>query len=313
MIVGGYLPNGAQDKVVIIDMESATSTCEPLTNKFGSVFGTTGLLNKDNNPIYCGGYDKLMNIASSACFIYDKFEWKNGPTLNNRRNFPAMTVSPFISDKSSLFIVGGKYDGSPLSSAEVLTETGRWQLFTPSAPVTIHGHCLILVNQTTVMIIGGFQNDIPSANTFMIGDSQRAWTKGPVMSTGRVLQGCAKIRKDGKSHVKSIIVAGGYLSNVLNSVEILNEKSTLWYTGPYLPVATCCMSMTEDPRGGVLMIGGWTGVTSTDIYAYPTAAIYRLKHGNAEWQLIRQKISSPNYYIGSFLVPDYSNLNCTNN
>ncbi len=56
-------------------------------------------------------------------------------------------------------LVTGDYDGSAsLGSAEMLTEEG-WESNIPSLPVTIFGHCMVTVNSTTVMVIGGYQND----------------------------------------------------------------------------------------------------------------------------------------------------------
>jgi len=73
-----------------------------------------------------------------------------------------------------------------------------------------------------------------------------------------------------------------------------------------MPVATWGMAMIEDPQGGVLMIGGKANKT-------PTQAIYRLRHGGAQWELLRQKMSTPNCYMSALLIPEYHSTNCTLN
>jgi hypothetical protein len=45
-----------------------------------------------------------------------------------------------------------------LNSTELLTE-GGWESKIPSLPFTINGHCMVTVNSTTVLVIGGQQND----------------------------------------------------------------------------------------------------------------------------------------------------------
>ena len=59
----------------------------------------------------------------------------------------------------------------------------------------------------------------------------------------------------------SIIVAGGRdsSSGVTSSVEILDEGSSTWRPGPDLPEGVYGASMVEDPRGSVIIIGGFDG------------------------------------------------------
>ncbi len=56
-------------------------------------------------------------------------------------------------------LVTGGFDGTDynLNSAEILTKEG-WESNIPFLPVTIRLHCMVTVNQTTVMVIGGYQN-----------------------------------------------------------------------------------------------------------------------------------------------------------
>jgi hypothetical protein len=62
------------------------------------------------------------------------------------------------------FVVSGLgLNNEGLSTAEVLTEKG-WKQMGPSLPVNILGHCMVHVNSTTVMVIGGIQNGTQNSN-----------------------------------------------------------------------------------------------------------------------------------------------------
>jgi hypothetical protein len=123
------------------------------------------------------------------------------------------------------------------------------------------------------------------------------------MTYARYVHSCAMIRKDDKNPSRSAIVVSG---DATNSVEILDENSSMWRLGPYLPVSTCCATLVEDPRGGVILIGG---STSSGL----STSLYQLKHGGlyAKWELMAQKLRLGNYYFAAFLIPDILVQNCT--
>ncbi len=70
-----------------------------------------------------------------------------------------------LQDGNLLVTGGNDGSGSYLNSAEMLTEEG-WERNIPSLPVTIIGHCMVTVNSTTVMAIGGLQNEQYSKKHF---------------------------------------------------------------------------------------------------------------------------------------------------
>jgi hypothetical protein len=84
----------------------------------------------------------------------------------------AMTKSPFTNKPQSLFVTGGNGLVGVMSTAEVLTANG-WEKFSPSLPVTINMHCMVLLNSTTAMVVGGSQNNFISANTYLISDDKK--------------------------------------------------------------------------------------------------------------------------------------------
>ena len=104
--------------------------------------------------------------------MYESGSWINGPAMVYAKHFAAMTQSPFTDKPQYLFVTGGAGSSSDLSIAEILTDNG-WELFSPSLPVAIYRHCMVLANSTSALVIGGQQNGISSAQTYLISDSRK--------------------------------------------------------------------------------------------------------------------------------------------
>jgi hypothetical protein len=94
----------------------------------------------------------------------------------------------------------------------------------------------------------------------------------------------------------------------LSSVEILNEGSNEWQTGPELPFGISNSQMVEDQNGGVVLIGGYSpSVSNLD-------TIYQLPHGgqDAVWTEMEQKMTTGRRDHTTFLVPD-NIVDCSEN
>jgi N-acetylneuraminic acid mutarotase len=199
-----------------------------------------------------------------------------------------------------LLVTGGFNDsGPPVNSAEMLTEEG-WESNVPSLPVTIYSHCMVTVNSTTVMVIGGIQNGQYSGKTFYFTFGEESWTEGLELNHKRTGNSCGKIKRNKESQEMSIIVAGGYDNSHLSSIEILNEGSNEWQTGPELPFGIGYSQMVEDQNGGVVLIGGRSSSVSN------LDTIYQLPHGGQDvaWTKMEQKMITGRNQHTAFLVPD---------
>jgi hypothetical protein len=199
-------------------------------------------------------------------------------------------------------LVTGGYDesGSYLNSAEMLIEEG-WESNIPSLPVTIYAHCMVTVNSTTVMVIGGAQNVQISGKTFYFTFGEESWTEGPELKNIRGFHSCGKIRRNKESQEISVIVAGGFDgSSELSSVEILDEGSNEWQTGPELSFVIEDSKMVEDQTGGVVLIGGYSSSVGN------LNTLYQLPHGglDAVWTKMDQKLQTGRNDPPAFLVPD---------
>ena len=297
-ICGGYKTDACE----VINLASSTSTCKNPPNFPATVSRAIGGLGFKGNPIICGGLQN--DVSSNKCYSLDNNEWISSASMNSVRAYAAAAQL-----KDGKLLVTGGYDGSGsiFNSAEILTEKG-WESNIPSLPVTINGHCMVTVNSTTVMVIGGVQNYQSSGKTFYFTFGEERWTEGPKLKNKRIYHRCGKIRRNKMSQEMSIIVAGGSdgVYSYLSSVEILDEDSNEWQTGPELPFGIAWSQMVEDQNGGVVLIGG---------YSYPAGnldTLYQLPHGgqDAVWTKMEQKMKTARNDHTAFMVPD-NFVNCS--
>jgi hypothetical protein len=280
----------------VLNLASSASTCKNPPNLPATVYAAIGGLGFKGNPIICGGYQN--GPLSNKCYSLENNKWVSSASMNSVRVFAAAAQLP----DGKLLVTGGyNGSGSSLKSAEMLTE-GGWESNIPSLPVTIGFHCMVTVNSTTVMAIGGEQNGQISGKTFYFTFGEKSWTEGPELKNKRRDHSCGKIRRDKESQEMSIIVAGGFdgIFSYLSSVEILDVGSNEWQTGPELPFGIGESQMVEDQNRGVVLIGGRS--SSGDILD----TLYQLPHGgqDAAWTKMEQKMKSGRWIHTAFLVPD---------
>jgi hypothetical protein len=291
LICGGYYPN--TDTCEVIDLESSTTTCKNPQNFPESVYAPIGGLGFKENPIICGGVRN--GSPSNTCVSLENNEWVSSFSFSSKRSSAAAVQ---LQD-GKLLVTGGHNDTANLNSAEMLTEEG-WKSNIPSLPVTISFHCMVTVNSTTVMAIGGEQNEQSSEKTLYFTFGMESWAEGPALKYKRNMLSCGKIKRDKDSLEMSIIVAGGNNGSYMSSVEVLHEGSNEWKTGPELPCGTDASQMVEDQNGGVVLIGGaLPPVGSLD-------TLYQLPHGgqDAKWTKMKQKLKTGRKLHTAFLVPD---------
>jgi hypothetical protein len=278
------------DTCEVINLASSASTCKNQPNFPAKVWAAIGGLGFKGNPILCGGAQN--SSYSNKCYSLENNEWVSSASMNSVR---VEAAAAQLKD-GKLLVTGGSDGSAYLNSAEMLTEEG-WESNIPSLPVTIYAHCMVTVNSTTVMAIGGWGNGQYSGKTFYFTFGEKSWTEGPELKNNRRDHSCGKIRRNKESQEMSIIVAGGYDgSSRLSSVEILDEGSSKWQTGPELPFAIDGSQMVENQNEGVVLIGGRS---SSD-------TLYQLPHGgqDAVWTKIEQKMYTKRYWHTAFMVPD---------
>ncbi len=294
---GGY---SNIDTCEVINLASSASTCKNPPNFPATVYAAIGF---KGNPILCGGYQN--GSKSNKCYSLEYNKWVSSASMNSVRVEAAAAQL-----KDGKLLVTGGYDksGSVLNIAEMLTEEG-WESNIPSLPFTIRAHCMVTVNSTTVMAIGGLQNSQYSGKTFYFTFGEESWTEGPELKYKRRYHSCGKIRRNKESQEMSIIVAGGWDgSSYLSSVEILVEGSNEWQTGPELPSGIYDSQMVEDQYRGVVLIGGYSSSVG-NLYS-----LFQLPHGgqDAVWTKMEQKMKTGRFWHTAVMIPD-NIVDCSEN
>jgi hypothetical protein len=297
LICGGESNSGKIDQCEAIDLKS-NKTCQNPPNFPSKVYGAIEGLVFTKDPIICGGSQSANNyIPSNMCYSLKNNEWKTSKNMSSARTFAAAAQL-----KDDKLLVTGGYNAyiSYVNSAEILTEEG-WESNIPSLPVTIYVHCMVTVNSTTVMAIGGDQSNQWSVKSFFFTFGEESWIEGPDLKNKRSDHSCGRIRRKIESQEMSIIVAGGHNgTSSLSSVEILGEDSNEWLTGPELPFGIDGSRMVDDQNGGVILIGG----KSSSLGYLDT--LYQLPHGgqDAVWTRMDQKMKTGRWDHTAFMVPD---------
>ena len=83
-----------------------------------------------------------------------------------------------------------------LNTAEILTSEG-WKMFEPGLVEGVYYHCMVLVNKSSVMLIGGStEESFYSVKTYFYNFDTKGWTEGPKLNRSRSHHSCGMIKKD---------------------------------------------------------------------------------------------------------------------
>jgi hypothetical protein len=257
-----------------------------------------GGLGFQNKPLLCG------SSRSNNCYTLVGNVWTLSPSMNTGREFAGFSSYPSQNQSRRLIVTGGYGRSDYAKNAEVLTEKG-WEIL--QEPRNFYGNCHVVLNSTTVMIIGP---DI----TYFLNPERNAWVNGPTtLLPLREFHSCALIKKDSNSQEMNVIIAGGFhwsqnksnwawTYSVTAFVEIFNVASNTWRRGPDLPIPLAASQMVEGPDGGVAVIGG---TLDDDVKTF-SDSLYYLPHAGpgAVWTKMQQKLKIARANHVAFLVPD---------
>ena len=99
-------------------------------------------------------------------------------------------------------------------------------------PSAMMNHCLININETTILLTGGYDGSVRKT-TYFFNILTRKWTNGPDLITARESHTCASFMN--RNRTIAIIMMGNDLNNVkTESVEMLalDEIEGGWFKGP---------------------------------------------------------------------------------
>ena len=165
------------------------SKCEPIPNYPLGVHGAMAGLGFDEKPIVCGGYNGSVR---SECYRLDS-SWQSTPSMSQPNHYAQLSSSPFANKSHHLILSGGNTNIGNYSNVQVLTQE-KWESL-PSLPNAFYGHCTLLINSSTLMTIGGY-NDSYIADTYYFHSLSlvQNWVSGPSLQTARYWHACGRIR-----------------------------------------------------------------------------------------------------------------------
>jgi hypothetical protein len=217
-------------KMEIIDLDDPTNVCQPsflADYPFDEVIGASGGLLTNNNALICGGWDNDGSERLDDCFAINENGIKNGSRLRQPRSHAASVVW----NSTTLWLTAGLLEGSGgTKSTEFVQLTGSTP--GPDLPLEVVYHCLVSLNDTTLLLIGGWlQDGTVSKATIYYNTDHKTWTDGPSMTIGRERHSCALFKSPQHGHTDTVIVTGGYNARLLASTEYLNLESNSWQSG----------------------------------------------------------------------------------
>ena len=297
--LGWSLKGRPEDSIEIIDLSSEKRTCRLFPKVPHKIADAVAGLLQDGTPIICGA--KFPKFRS-ACRMFKGGKWVTASSLTLESSNFAMVMLP----TGEMLLTGGDTNSGEgkserLRRTDILLLNGTWKNAQMDLPISTAYHCMVLADNSTVMVIGGHQSSQPGQRTFKLSPTETNWKEGPALINKRASHGCSKIPSSRMSRKESIIVAGGWNKDwkPQSTVEILDAGSDKWRLGPELPEPLQGVSMVRHPDGGVVLIGGSNNGTYSD-------ALYYLPHAGpgAQWEKLPQKLATGRDYQIAVLVPD---------
>jgi hypothetical protein len=215
-------------KIEIMDLKHPTNVCQPsflADYPIDRVQEASGGLLTNNNALICGGFDNTDMERLDDCFSINHNGIKNPAKLSQPRSYAASVVW----NSTTLWMTGGWLDGSGRTkSTEFVQLTGTTP--GPDLPLEVAFHCLVSLNDTHVLLIGGKDGTFSKA-TFFFNTDHKTWTNGPSLILGRNYHSCALFKSPQHGHTDTVIVTGGYNGGHLASTEFLNLDRNSWESG----------------------------------------------------------------------------------
>ena len=175
----------------------------------------------------------------------------------------------------------------------------------PDLPKIAYQHCLVMVNSSTAMLIGG-QQIKPETWFYNFDNAYQGWTRGPDLNVGRVRHACGVI-KDSADESKTIVVVAGGEFTKSSEILVVNSQPLTWIIGPEMPNAINDASGIAAPDGkSFYFVGG----NNWDRSGYEDA-IYKLqcRNTNCTWTKMFQELKVARQEFVATFLPD-SMVNC---
>ncbi len=261
--------------------------------------------------LLCGGFEV------DACYYLEgsnSNEWKLAEAkLSDKRDLAAGIV--IHSKYKTLWVTGG-VNGNTLNSTDLVSLSEDQTTFStkpgPKLPLPNYGHCMVKLNETTAMVLGGKDSaDQYVPTTYFISIPKEGQTPAavadvtwaPALRVGRWKHSCGLLTDPGDENRHVIVVTGGdNEEEELVSTELFVVGSAGWIPGPDLPQkADAARGVTSNDGKSFLVAGGDNdGTLSKSILKLE----YNTNDNGYEWTKLEQEMKVARQAHVALLVPD---------
>jgi hypothetical protein len=221
------------NKMEIIDLSDPANVCQPSVldeYPIDQVQGASGGLLSNDIALICGGSkESSPTTRLDDCFVINE----NVVEATIKLTQPRSNAASVVLNGNTSWMTGGVLDENVKTKSTEFVELNATRPG-PDLPVEVSFHCLVPLNDTTVLLIGGYQQGGPrSKDTFFYNIDHQTWTEGPKLLSGRSDHSCALFKSPQHGHTDTVIVTGGLNGNgqYQASTEFLNSDSKSWTSG----------------------------------------------------------------------------------
>ena len=280
-------------EVVSLDPENPLPWClRNLKDLYFEMYGGAGAALSDGTPLACGTEGRDFGPAG-FCYKYraeDDLWYPTGRMINDRY------WSGFAyNDAMGLVMAGGVYADENVEST---LDGSAFQPLTPY-PYPVQYHCLVSLDDNTLMSIGGSidgYGDTTTDKAYIYKTSTNNWTEVASLKIGRGDHSCGVI--DGIDG-KEVVVVSGYndTSGPTDSVEIYSVSDNTWRDGTPFPRSIDGAASVQF-NGTFMVVGGY--IYSEDLY---DDRIYEYEPASETWRHLPVTLKGGNRYHTAFMVP----------
>ena len=172
LVVGGH------PSLEIIELINPKLKSDIMIYKNGSRESANGAIFQ-NQPLIFGGHEN-DNDTKNVCVIgMPKHAWSNNMMI------PRTGMSSVVLNESKIWITGGFSNNGGLKSTEIFS-LDQPPVPGPDLPFKVYDHSMVLVNPSTIYLIGGLQNEQTSNNTWIVDPTNNFQIKvGPSLNIAR--------------------------------------------------------------------------------------------------------------------------------
>ena len=296
LVIGGLKDYSSE----VLDLDSdVIRTCEKPIDVPHALQGAAGGLLHGSVPMFCGGHD---GGNQCECRAHKNGAWAEVAKLKTCQSFAGSATLTSASGQDKLFMVGGaKERRGDLRSVQMFD--GETVKSLSDLPIPVSENCLVVVNDTTLIAIGGNSDLNWVSSTFFYDIPNDAWTPGPELATPSGDHSCGIFSWNNPSsgELERIVVVAGGLNNAgpLSKVELLLLTpagfSAGWQPGPELPKKIFSAAMVQF-RESVVLVGGEGETFGRDLY--------QLTSPGGSWTRLNQTLSAPRSRHVAIMIPD---------